>query len=62
MDRIDSFFLGFYSAIIGLWVLVVLAPGPPLGPLAVEEAVKQGHAEYYLDDKHERQWRWKEIK
>lgn len=24
-----------------------------------EEAVKAGKAEYYLDDKHQRQWRWK---
>ena len=22
------------------------------------EAIKQGHAEYYLDAEHERQWRW----
>lgn len=23
-----------------------------------DEAVAIGHAEYYLDEKHERQWRW----
>lgn len=23
--------------------------------------VDTGRAEYYLDDKHERQWRWKEL-
>lgn len=22
------------------------------------EAAKQGHAEYYLDENHQRQWRW----
>lgn len=27
-----------------------------------EEAVKAGHAEYYLDQNNQRQWRWKEIK
>lgn len=26
-----------------------------------DKAVKQGHAEYYLDDNHNRMWRWKEI-
>jgi hypothetical protein len=26
-----------------------------------KEVVKAGHAEYYLDENHERQWRWKEI-
>ena len=25
------------------------------------EAVAKGHAEYYLDEKHVRQWRWKET-
>ncbi len=25
-------------------------------------AVQAGHAEYYLDEKHERQFRWKEAK
>jgi len=25
-----------------------------------DEAVKQGHAEYYLDENNEKQWRWKE--
>lgn len=24
------------------------------------EAVEAGHAEYYLDENHDRQWRWKE--
>lgn len=24
------------------------------------EAVNQGHAEYYLDENHKRQWRWKD--
>ncbi len=26
------------------------------------EAVKSGHAEYYLDANNERHWRWKEVK
>lgn len=26
------------------------------------EAVETGHAEFYLDNKHERQWRWKEVR
>ena len=27
-----------------------------------EEAVEKNHAEWFLDAKHERQWRWKEGK
>lgn len=27
-----------------------------------EATVKLGHAEYYLDENNQRQWRWKEIK
>lgn len=26
-----------------------------------EEAVKTGHAEFYLDQNNERQWRWKQT-
>lgn len=26
------------------------------------EAVKRGHAEYYLDDNRQRQWRWRDLK
>lgn len=26
-----------------------------------EDAVKAGHAEYYIDSNNQRQWRWKEI-
>jgi hypothetical protein len=29
---------------------------------SVDEAVRYGHAEYYLDEKHNKQWRWKEAK
>lgn len=31
---------------------------PAAWELVRREAVQQHHAEYYLDDKHERQWRW----
>jgi len=27
---------------------------------AIEHAIENGHAEYYLDKDHNRQWRWKE--
>jgi len=27
-----------------------------------DDAVESGHAEYYLDSKHCKQWRWKEAK
>ena len=28
---------------------------------ANKEAVKEGHAEYYLDKNHKRKWRWKKL-
>ena len=49
--------LGFIvSAILGLAFLLVIFGDKPIPR---DEAVKAGHAEYYLDSHNERQWRWK---
>ncbi len=46
----------------GLMIVATLWLCPMGNVFSREEAVRVGHAEYYLDAKHERQWRWKEIK
>jgi len=51
----------FFGVLVGvvLMTLVIINFGYTHDE-AHNEAVNAGHAEYYLDDKHERQWRWKD--
>jgi len=54
------------------WILVFIMIIVCLGILSIthnittyswkNEAVKEGHAEYYLDKEHNRQWRWLTVK
>ena len=53
-DKFTPIACGIVAVLVGIAVLV--------GTLTVawrNDAVDRGHAEYYLDAKHERQWRWK---
>jgi hypothetical protein len=50
------------STIIAFLVGVALAASISISVMDgawKDEAVKAGHAEYYLDSKYHRQWRWK---
>lgn len=54
----------FTAVMIVVWAVVLLCSSCLVGVAIGEErikdaAVKSGHAEYYLDEKNERQWRWK---
>lgn len=54
-------FVGFIIA-VGL-AIFVFSSGIKAGADSIrKEAAKLGHAEFYLDEKAERQWRWKDIK
>jgi hypothetical protein len=47
---IFAFFIAFIFLILGAGIH---------GQVAQREAVKQGHAEYFLDADFQKQWRWK---
>ena len=55
----DDIFLGFIVGIISMFIVSVICVAYVL-PIGVtkDETVKQGHAEYYLDEDNQRQWRW----
>lgn len=52
----------FSGALLGIGVFagVLTATGSSASQLR-DKAVEAGHAEYYLDENNERQWRWKPI-
>ncbi len=51
------FVLGFVAGFIAFGLLISWFGLTPRN--LREQAIEAGKAEYYLDDKHERQWRWK---
>lgn len=57
MDRIVIFFLGVAVGVFGFVGLTAALHATPRD--LMNEAVKRGHAEYYIDKDYERQWRWK---
>lgn len=59
----ESFIITITSVAIVAWTVFIWYMGFATGQVQVEgrcenDAVKQGHAEYYLDENHQRQWRW----
>ena len=52
---IQGFFIG--SSLMTI-AFISMIKAYPMTVQAQSEAVKAGHAEYYLDAKNERQWRW----
>lgn len=52
--------VGFITGFAAIVPVALLAMGR-LDSEWRDEAVKAGHAEYYLDADHNRQWRWKEV-
>lgn len=65
MKVISDDILKLVTVFFGTALLVALGAiaGQAAGVVEMQrEAVKKGVAEYYLDEKHERQWRWKEAK
>lgn len=53
----DEFGTVFFIILVGL---ICLIGGCNLGESFSEwQAVEQGKAEYYLDEHHNKQWRWK---
>ena len=49
--------VGFVLGIVfTLFMIITLVPSPR--EFLQKEAVKAGHAEYYLDEDYQRQWRW----
>ncbi len=62
-DKIDALLLTVIAFIIGVICYCVVHVALCVGELTIkDEAVKAGHAEYYLDGNNERQWRWRDIK
>jgi uncharacterized protein YcfJ len=61
MKESDGCAAGFIGAVIGSLIgfIAGLAMCDNAYTAIRNGAVDKGHAEYYLDDKHERQWRWK---
>lgn len=54
-----NFSLFIAGCVVGFFTgVVVTANTAPFTPAAKRNAVKQGHAEYYLDNNHDRQFRW----
>lgn len=49
---------GFIVGVVGIFVCLAGMDGAYSE--ARSEAVEAGHAEYYLDEDNERQWRWLE--
>ena len=52
------------AGMIALFAIIAFGVGMFCGSCTqrnqcTDEAVKIGHAEYYLDSEHNRQWRWK---
>ncbi len=57
MTKLQAFAFG---ALLGWWLLFFISSVfTTPDKMWHDEAVKKGHAEYYLDDKYERHWRWK---
>lgn len=52
--------IGFFMGIIPWGGLAMFVTFELLDAKWRKEAVKQGKAEFYLDENHKRQWRWKE--
>lgn len=53
----DGFYPGMIiSAIIAFCILMWIVKARE--DYWKDDAIKHGKAEYYLDEKHERQWRW----
>lgn len=53
-DLVAALFLGLALGALTAWGITYCA--------WERTAVNHGHAEYYLDEHYERQWRWKETK
>jgi len=52
--------IGIAGAVYGFFHLGVQLGREEVTEEFQDDAVKQGHAEYYLDSNNERQWRWKQ--
>lgn len=52
-------FFSLLALVLGFWFGFVAGAGGAYNS-AKDSAVESGHAEYYLDDKHQRQFRWKD--
>ena len=57
-SEINAFWVGFLAGVVAL-VLIFLGIGFTREAFWHNEAVKSGHAEYYLDENFNKQWRWK---
>lgn len=51
----------YMALAVGAWLIGCFGGWGMRGKSAERAAVKAGHAEYYLDDKNDRQWRWKPL-
>ncbi len=57
-DAIDMFGVFFIGIVVSAILCAFASYLNPMHTWAKLEAVKQGHAEFYLDDHYEKQWRW----
>ena len=61
----DNFLKGLaLGFVVTAWMCIYLSGlyrDPRIEKEWHDEAIKQGHAEYYLDENNERQWRWKDC-
>lgn len=57
-DKAAMLILSFMAGVVAGSLIMLIAVGQDRKHFE-REAVEAGKAEYYLDDKHERQWRWK---
>ena len=57
-DPFVVFMAGLLTGMLSIITFVLATGGKPRSVFQ-DEAVKSGHAEYYLDENNNKQWRWK---